>query len=363
MKRTLLWVAVLVVAMMGAGCQKERHRGGGDDEGYGTATGKHIVQETAVSPEGKTLVTKYTWNNTQLQRLTIADSLDVSFSYNGSRLTSFTYRFGTGMTQTYTLGYADDRIVSASTTLNGLEQRYDFEYNAEGEISTMMQSMSIAAIGVVSTTSYSLTWQDGNLIEKRDQDGYYVRYQYDTHPTAYALDFPMAYFLASGMPEMTSENNFTMVESYNASGREVRYLYWTYTADGYPKSNGRDDVGFNYYLYADGEGSTGNGNGGGNGGGGTTPTDIMSSITGTQWVAYDQTVSQNEVITLHFTTSSEGTLSFVETNSGYSETLAFTYTYSAGNGKLYYEQEEPLPFIVTADKKLYAGELEFELVQ
>lgn len=310
-----LCTAIAMAMMLMVSCTKDRHRGGGDDEGYGTATGKHIVQETSIGANGDTIVHKYIWNNTQLQRI-ISSYADVSFNYNGSRLMSFTYHYNDGSTLTVNLSYSEERLASVSYTIyDSIEERYDFEYNAEGEISTMM--LSTSKLGVMMTTrSFSLTWQDGNLIEKRDQDGNYDRYQYDTHPTAYSPDIPAAYFLLFA-PALISANNITAVESTTTSGRELSYSRWTYTSDGHPASRVLSGGGITYYLYADGDGSTGAGSGG-------TPIpdgpDISTTLAGTYW-------QWNNSIFLSFETLSEGTYIY-----GYSN--PFTYTYSDGKGTM-----------------------------
>lgn len=333
MKRTIyiLFAALLASAMCLAGCEKERHHRDGtgteDNFDYGNATGKHVVQETFYTTTGDVVKVRYQWNNTRLVKMSILDSMEVAFSYTGDRVSAMRCEFA-GYTMDYTLQYTDGRLTTVNTamigtgsTMQGMEMSYAFEYGGDGNVSAMQSTTTLP--GGYSWTDYTYySWSGGNLVEKSD-DNNTVRYGYDSHPTPYALDFPKEVFLVFQTPEMTSLNNVTRIDTV---GSVSRVINWTYTNDGYPASNGREDVGFNYYLYANGDGSTGPGSGdndGGSGGGGVTPTPIPyinTSLEGTCWQCRNS-------IFLVFETQTEGTYT-------YGSNKPFTYSYSDRRGTL-----------------------------
>lgn len=311
---------MLTTVLCFVACQKEHSRRDGDGGGtgsgdsdfdYGNVTGKHIVQETAVNMNGETVEVRYFWNDTKLMKISIQDSLDIKFNYTDNLLTSMTYDFG-GMIQEYSIAYLNGRIVTISTNVSGIEQSYAFEYNGN-EISVIRSVMNVAGYPIATTTY--LSWSNGNLIYKVD-DNNTIRYYYDSHPTPYALDFPKAFFLALQMPEMMSVNN---VERIDTLGRTLRQVNWTYTTDGYPASNGRSEVGFNYYLYADGDGSTGNA---------SNPTSLVDTKWGyTDWESYYG-------YSLTFLTENTGVVTYSNSNAAHAE-CNFSYTYSDGNGSIF----------------------------
>jgi len=247
------------------------------------------------------------------------------------------------VSQVWNVVYSGNRITSVnSSSTTGMDMMYNFTYGTDGHVASMSTVMSVMGTEVPSGTMY-FTWQSGNMVQKHDELGYYTRYTYDNHPTPYALHVPEAFFLAAGTPEFTSANNITSVETYNAQEHVTRYINWTYTSDGYPASNGRSDVGFNYYLYADGDGSTGSGAGGDDPFSSDTVTpdprpdpnpDIYTSLVGTQWEYVSQDDGYVVTFLFVFNTTTTGSYNY-SNNDGYSESYEFTYTYSNGSGTLF----------------------------
>lgn len=335
------------IAICLASCEKERHhRTGASTSGsgfdYGTATGKHLVQETAVNTNGDRVEVRYQWNDTRLVKMSIMDSMEVAFGYSDGKLSTMRCDFA-GYTMDYTLQYRDGKLstVSATTSgvgspMSGMEQTFEYVWSGN-DVTAINSTMTVMGYPVVNTTH--LSWSNGNLIQKWDNYGTSVSYQYDNHPTPYTLDFSKEIFLVFQTPEYASLNNVSRVDS---AGRSSRVINWTYTADGYPASNGRSDVGFIYYLYADGEGSTGPANGGGNGGGtggggGVTPAptpDINTSLVCTSWKMAEGNLDG----ILYFTTTTEGNLAYYEYNNDGTRTLhstyPFTYSYANGSGTI-----------------------------
>jgi len=62
MKKSILrfaTVAMVAMAMLVTSCGKDHHGGGGGGyDDFGTATGKHIVQETAYGTDGQIIITR-----------------------------------------------------------------------------------------------------------------------------------------------------------------------------------------------------------------------------------------------------------------------------------------------------------------
>lgn len=330
---------MLALASVMVSCEKEHsRRGGGSSSGdnfdYGNATGKHLVQETAVNTSGDRVEVRYRWNGNRLVHMSIMDSMEVSLNYTDEKLSSMRCVF-VGYTMDYSLQYSNGRLSSVSTTMAGMDQSYEYEWSGDN-VSAIRSTMTMMGYPVTNTTY--LSWSNGNLVRKWDDYGTSVSFQYDNHPTPYTLDFPKEIFLVFLTPEYTSANNTTRVDT---AGRVSRVINWTYTPDGYPASNGRSDVGFNYYLYADGDGSTGPANSGGNGGGtggggGITPTptpDINTSLVGTSW-----SLTENRFVNIISFNTTEGNLVYYEYNNDGTLTLLdsfpFTYSYANGSGTI-----------------------------
>ncbi|MBP3740336.1 MAG: hypothetical protein J6I41_04410 [Bacteroidales bacterium] len=346
--RTLCMLSAAIVLCL-ASCEKERHHRTGastSDIGfdYGTATGKHLVQETAVNTTGDRVEVRYQWNDTRLVKMSIMDSMEVAFGYTGGKLSTMRCEFA-GYTMDYTLQYTDGKLstVDATTSgtgspMSGMEQRFEYVWTGN-DVTAINSTMTMMGYPVTNTTYMS--WSNGNLLQKWDNYGTSVSYQYDNHPTPYTLDFPKEVFLVFQTPEYMSLNNVNRVDS---SGRASRVINWTYTTDGYPASNGRSDVGFNYYLYADGDGSTvpgtGDNDGGTGGGGGVTPTptpDINTSLVGTSWKS---TVDYYEGF-LYFTTETVGSYAYYD----YTQQGQYSLTYSYANGRGTFTLDEDNSFV------------------
>lgn len=253
-KKYTIFVFAVFLVLFFFSCEKDkveiRRVNTTDRFDYGTPYGKHMIRETLVYPDGLIVDSKVRWDSCKLVMIynkSDSANLNCLFTYNGENVSEITIKEGMDAL-TYSVKYRDNKLYSVICRIG--REEYGMILGLKNDMS------SINVLSGLTSTNYSLTWENGNLVKIAHFNSY-TEFQYDNNPTV-ALDIPSAFYFLGDVENLVhlSVNNVVSAIKHSSDGDDTVYFTYNYSSDGYPISADASDGTKCYYLYADGDGST-----------------------------------------------------------------------------------------------------------